>query len=164
MIEIILRDDVPSLGFKDDIVRVRDGYALNYLIPQGLAIMATPSAKKSLAENLRQAARKREAIKGEAQRVAELLNALNLTIPMLVGKGGRIYGSITPLQVANQLKESGFDIDRRKIVVPEDIKEVGDYTIKIILHKEVQVELRVSIVSQADYAAATAAAAAEQTA
>jgi large subunit ribosomal protein L9 len=143
--EIILLSDVVKLGDKDDVVSVRNGYALNYLIPQGLAKVATPAAKKMLAENQRQAAHRYERIKAEAQQQADLLGALSIQIPTLVGREGKIYGSVTPLQLSNVLREKGFEIDRRKILMPDEIKTVGTYSAFISLHKEVKAEIKFEV-------------------
>lgn len=148
--EIILLADVPNLGDKDDLVSVRNGYANNFLIPQKLAKVATESAKKQLAENKRQAAHRYERIKAEAQQQADLIGGLNITIPTLVGKEGKIYGSITPLQLAGVLKEKGFEIDRRKISIPAEIKSVGQFVAIVNLHKEVKAELRFEVVEKVD--------------
>lgn len=146
--EVILLADVANLGEKDEIVKVKPGFANNYLIPQGYALTATPSNVKVIQENNKQAAHRQEKIKEEARQQAELINALMLRIPTLVGKEGKIYGTITPLQLANQLKESGFDIDRRKILITDEIKSIGEYTATISLHKEVKASLRFVVVGK----------------
>ena len=148
--EVILKQDVTHLGDKDDIVKVRNGYALNYLIPQGLAIQASDSAKKVLAENQRQAAHKIAKIKQEAMDVADKLKALDIKIPMLVGQDGKIFGSVTSLQIANQLKEKGFDLDRKRIAIAEDIKTLGSFVALINLHKEVKVEVPFEVIAKED--------------
>ena len=147
--EVILKQDVTHLGDKDDIVKVRNGYALNYLIPQGLAIQASDSAKKVLAENQRQAAHKIAKIKQEAMDVADKLKALDIKIPM-VGQDGKIFGSVTSLQIANQLKEKGFDLDRKRIAIAEDIKTLGSFVALINLHKEVKVEVPFEVIAKED--------------
>lgn len=137
--EIILKEDIKGLGFKNDIVTVRPGYGRNYLIPQGLAINATDSAKKVLAENLKQAAHKAEKIKIMAQDLATAIGDLKITIPAKVGENGRIFGKVTPLQVSDVLKEKGFEVDRRKISFEDEdkVKTLGNYTAILTLHREV---------------------------
>lgn len=146
--EIILLQDVPNLGDKDDVVKVKPGYANNFLIPQGMATVATVSAKKVLSENLRQAAHRMTKMKDEASQRAAQLTAIELKVPTLVGKEGKIYGSITTLQISNLLKEKGFDIDRRKITFDQDIKTTGTYTARINLHKEVKAELKFDVIEK----------------
>lgn len=148
--EIILKADVEHLGEKDEIVKVRDGYALNFLIPKGFAIAATTSNRKQHEENLRQASRRLQRIKEEAQQVATKLSALTLTIHTLVGKEGKIYGSITPLQLANELKIRGFDIDRKRITIKEEVHSIGKYSANINLHKEVKFDLPFEVVEKLD--------------
>lgn len=127
--EIILIQDVPNLGHKDDIVSVRNGYATNYLIPKGFAIMATPSAKKMHAENMRQRAHKEANIREEATALAAKLEGVQVTIATKVSSTGKIFGSVNNIQVAEALAAKGFEIDRRNItIIGEDsVKEVGVY-------------------------------------
>ncbi len=147
--EIILKEDMPRLGHKDDLIRVKDGYARNYLIPKGIAIPATASAKKILEENKRQRAHKEEKIKNEALETAKKLEGLTLTISTKTSSTGKIFGSVTNIQIAEALKEKGFDIDRKMISFKDDaIKEVGKYTAIIKLHREVTVELPFEVVSE----------------
>ncbi len=146
--EIILKNDVEKLGEKNDLVKVRDGYALNFLIPQGHAIPATSSAKKELAENLKQAAHKLAKVKNEAVALADKISKVKMTISTLAGKNGKLYGSITPLQIANSLKEQGVELDRKRIYIKEDITELGHYTATLNLHKEVKVELKFDVVEK----------------
>lgn len=146
--EIILLASVRNLGDKDDIANVKPGYANNYLIPQGLAIAATKTNKKIVAENLRQAEHRQEKIKEEARKLAELLSSLTLKVQTLVGKEGKIFGSVTPIQIGNMLKEKGFDIDRRKITIPDEIKSVGEYTATISLHREVKAEVKFEVLER----------------
>ena len=147
--EIILRQDIQNLGYKDDIITVKDGYARNYLIPKGLAINATASAKKVHAENLKQRAHKEEQIKNEAQAIAEKLEGISLSIGAKASSKGKIFGSVNTIQLAEALKEKGFDIDRKMISIKEElIKEVGKYTAKVRLHKEVQIEVPFEIVAE----------------
>ena len=148
--EIILKQDVPNLGFKDDMVTVKDGYANNYLIPKGLAILAIPSEKKKLAETLRQRAFKEEKIKKEADKMAEKLQDVDVKIGAKVGASGKIFGSVNALQIADAIKNQyDLDIDRKKIMVDGDaIKELGTYTAKINLHKEVRIDLKFDVVGE----------------
>jgi large subunit ribosomal protein L9 len=147
--EIILLQDVPKLGQKDDLVKVKNGFGRNYLIPQGLAVAATSSAKKVHAENLRQRAHKEEKIKIEAQTLAEKLNKIKLVVGAKTSSSGKIFGSVNTIQIAEALKDKGFDIDRRSITLPEDqIKEIGSYQAVIKLHREVKVEVNFDIVAE----------------
>lgn len=145
--QIILIQDVKNLGYKNDIVNVKPGYARNYLIPQGMAILATESARKVLAENMRQQAYKQEKIKKEAQDIATLLEGLTLRIPAKAAATGKIFGSVNNVQIANAIKEAkGIEIDRKQIMIDDDtIKEVGNYTAKIRLHKEVSVDINFEV-------------------
>jgi large subunit ribosomal protein L9 len=147
--KIILLQDVNKLGQKDDTVVVKDGYGSNYLIPKGYAIAATPSAKKMHAENLKQRAHKEEKIKVEAQAMAEKLGVISLVVGAKTSTSGKIFGSVNTIQIAEALKEKGFDIDRKSISLPEDqIKEVGKYKAVIKLHREVKVEVGFEIVAE----------------
>jgi large subunit ribosomal protein L9 len=147
--EIILKHDVPNLGYKDDIVNVRNGYALNYLIPQGLAISSTGSARKAHNEILKQRAHKEEKIKQQAQEMADTLKEVTLTIGAKTSTKGKIFGSVNAIQIAEALQEKGFTIDRKNITFKEDlIKEVGTYHARIRLHKEVHVEIPFEIVGE----------------
>ena len=145
--EIILKEDIIGLGYKNDIVDVKSGYGRNYLIPTGKAVIASDSAKKMLAEDLKQRAHKLEKIKNEAQALADKLAEVALTIPTKVSATGVIYGSVNSLQIADELKKLGFDIDR-KIIVVKDVKEVGSYHATVKLHKEVSVEIPFEVVAE----------------
>jgi len=147
--EIILKHDVPNLGYKDDIVNVRNGYALNYLIPQGLAVTATGSTLKAHNEILRQRSHKEEKIKQEAMQMAETLKGISLSIGAKTSTKGKIFGSVNAIQIAEALQEKGFNIDRKNITFKEDlIKEVGTFHARIRLHKEVHVEIPFEIVGE----------------
>lgn len=147
--EIILKQDVANLGQKDEIVKVKDGYARNYLIPKGLAISASESAKKVLAENTRQRAHKEAKIKAEAQAQAEKMKNLKLTIGAKTSTTGKIFGSVNTIMIAEALKEKGFEVDRKNIIIDEEhIKEVGTYKAKAKLHREVSVEIAFEIVAE----------------
>ena len=140
--EIILKQDVPNLGHKDDIVTVKDGYARNYLIPQGYAINATRSAVKVHEENLRQRAHKEAELKEAAEEMAEKMKDIHITIGAKTSTKGKIFGSVNTIQIAEALREKGYDIDRKNISIKEElIKEIGSYTATVKLHKEVAREI-----------------------
>lgn len=146
--EIILKEDIIGLGFKNDIVNVKNGYANNYLVPTGKAEYATESAKKQLAEDLRQKAHKLAKIKEEAEALAAKINAVPaLTIPMKVSSTGTIYGSVTNVQIAEGLAAQGIEVDRKKIIV-SDVKAVGNYTANVKLHKEVTATVEFNVISE----------------
>lgn len=147
--EIILKQDVHRLGSKDDIVSVRDGYGRNYLIPSGMAIVATESAKKILAENIRQRAHKEAKLKEEALKLAEKVQALTVSIGAKTSSTGKIFGSVNNIQLAEAIAAQGIEIDRRHIIIPKDvIKEVGKHTAKIKLHREVVIDFEFEVVSE----------------
>lgn len=148
--EIILTQDVAHLGYKDDIVTVKNGYANNYLIPQGMAVMATAGAKKMLAETLKQRAFKAEKIKQEAEAVAAKLNGLTVRIAAKAGASGKIFGSVNAIQIADALKEQHqIEVDRKKIVIVGDaIKEIGTHTANINLHREVKAEISLDVYAE----------------
>ena len=145
--ELILKEDVINLGYKDDIVKVKDGYGRNYLIPTGKAVIATPSAKKVLAENLRQRAHKLAQIKAAAEELAKKLEGVSLTIAAKVSETGTIFGSVGAMQVAEELTKLGYEIDR-KIIATDAVKEVGEYTATVRLHKEVAVKVPFTVVAE----------------
>ncbi|MDE6177151.1 MAG: 50S ribosomal protein L9 [Paramuribaculum sp.] len=146
--KIILKEDVPNLGYKDDVVTVKDGYGRNYLIPQGKAVVATDSALKILAENQRQRAHKLEKIKADAVAAAAALEGVALTIGAKTSATGTIFGSVNTIQIAEALEKLGHNVDRKIISIKESIKEVGNYTATIHFHKEVVVELPFEVVSE----------------
>ncbi len=147
--DIILKQDIDGLGDKGEIVSVKDGYARNFLIPQGFAILATPSAKKVHEENTRQRAHKEEKIKKEAEDIARKLGDVSLTIGAKTSSSGKIFGSVNTIQIAEALKNEGFDIDRKKIYIEGDqVKEIGKYKAQIKLHKEVKAEIEFEIVTE----------------
>ncbi len=145
--ELILKEDVVGLGYKNDIVEVKSGYGRNYLIPTGKAVIASESARKMLAEELKQRAHKLEKIKNDALALAEKMNGVSLTIPTKVSATGVVYGSVNSLQIADELKKLGFEIDRKRIVV-KDVKAVGSYQATVNLHKEVSVEIPFEVVAE----------------
>lgn len=153
--EIILKKDVEKLGYKNDIVNVRTGYAINYLIPQGYAIRASESAKKVLAENIRQQAHKEAKLVADATAAAEKLSAVELTIAVKVGEKGRIYGSVTAANVADALVEKGYTVEKKDITVPT-IKELGNYEAKVRCYKTTCGTVTLHVVSEAAKAEETA--------
>ncbi|GIM55962.1 50S ribosomal protein L9 [Capnocytophaga canimorsus] len=149
--EIILKQDVQNLGFKDDIVNVRNGYGRNYLIPQGFAILATPSAKKVLAENLKQRAHKEQHVINEAKKVAQALAALEIKIAAKVGSGDKLFGSINNADLAQELAKAGHEIDKKYIVIAGNtLKRAGKYNASVRLHREVTVDLPFEIVAEVE--------------
>ena len=146
--EIILKEDIVNLGYKNDIVNVKSGYGRNYLIPTGKAIIASPSAKKMLAEDLKQRAHKLEKIKKDAEALAAKLEGVALTIGAKTSSTGTIFGSVTNIQVADALAKVGFEVDRKIIYIKESVKEVGNYKATLKLHKEVSVEVPFEVVSE----------------
>lgn len=146
--EVILKQDIKKLGEKDDIVVVKPGYGRNYLIPQGLAIMATESARKVLAENIRQVQFKQEKIKKDALELAGKLENVKLSIGAKAGESGKIFGSINSIQIADALKKEGFEVDRRRITFEEEPKMLGDYLANLNLHKEVKVQVPFAVVGE----------------
>jgi len=145
--EIILKEDIIGLGFKNDIVNVKSGYGRNYLIPQGKGVIASPSAKKVLAENLKQQAHKLAAQKAAAEERGNAINGVALTIAAKVSTTGQLYGSVNTATVADELKKLGHDIDR-KIITMRDIKKVGEYVALVHFHKEVTVEVPVKVIAE----------------
>ena len=146
--ELILIEDVAGLGYKNDIVSVKKGYGRNYLIPQGKAVIASESARKVLAENLKQRAHKLAKIKADAEELAAKLAPVALTIATKVSATGTIFGAVTNIHIAEALSKLGFEIDRKTIVVKETIKEVGSYKATVKLHKEVSVEIPFEVVAE----------------
>jgi large subunit ribosomal protein L9 len=147
--EIILKQDIPSLGYKNETIVVKNGYGRNYLIPKGLAVLATGSAKKIMAENLKQRAHKLEKIKNEALELKERLADVKITIGAKTSSVGKIFGSVNNVQLSAALQKEGYNIERKNILVKgEVIKEVGEYSAKIKLHKEVEFDLAFVVVSE----------------
>ena len=147
--EVILLQDVQSLGFADDLVKVKDGYGRNYLIPQGYAVLATPAKKKMLAETLKQRAFKAEKIRKEAEFMEGKIDGLTLKILTKASEKGTIFGSVNTIMVANALKEQhDIEIDRRKIILKDDhIKELGNYTAQVQIHKDFKVTVNLEVVA-----------------
>ena len=146
--EIILKEDVTNLGYKGDILKVKDGYGRNFLIPTKKAILATESAKKMLAEDLKQRAHKLDRIKNEAVELAEKLKDLVLNVGAKTSTTGKIFGAVGPIQIADAFEKAGFNVDRKVIILKDPIKEVGSYHATLKLHKEVTVEVAFEVVAE----------------
>ena len=146
--EIILKEDIANLGYKNDIVNVKSGYGRNFLIPTGKAVIASPSAKKMLAEELKQRAHKLEKIKKDAEELAEKLKGVKLTIATKVSSTGTIFGSVGNIQLAEELEKLGYKVDRKIIYNKDAVKEVGSYVATVKLHKEVAVELPFEVIAE----------------
>lgn len=146
--KLILKEDITNLGYKDDIVEVKSGYGRNYLIPQGKAVIASPSALKILAENQRQRAHKLAKIKADAEALAESLKEVSLTIGAKASATGTIFGSVNNIQIAEALEKLGHNVDRKIIFIKENIKELGKYTATVKPHKEVSVEIPFEVIAE----------------
>jgi large subunit ribosomal protein L9 len=146
--EIILKEDIAGLGYKNDVVKVRNGYGRNYLIPRGLAVMATESAKKVVAENIKQAAHKAEKLKTDALSLAERIGDTTLDIYTKAGESGKIFGAVTTLQISDALKEKGFEVDRKRISLKTEVKNLGQYIAILDLHKEVKKEVVFNVIAE----------------
>lgn len=146
--KVILKEDVANLGYKDDVVEVKSGYGRNYLIPQGKAVIASPSALKVLAENQRQRAHKLAKIKADAEELAATLEGVALTIGAKAAANGTIFGSVNNIQIAEALEKLGHNIDRKIIVIKEPVKALGNYTAVLKLHKEVSVDVPFEVVAE----------------
>ncbi|MEM0962653.1 MAG: 50S ribosomal protein L9 [Bacteroidota bacterium] len=145
---IILTEDHDTLGLKGDVVEVKPGFGRNYLIPNGLAVVATPSAQKRYAEERRQAAHKIEAARDNAEALAGKLNGTEVVIPVKTGEENRIFGSVTTQQIADELTSLGFAVDRRKITMSEDVRTTGVYPATIRVHPEITAEVKVKVVPE----------------
>src|SRR6186713_2799757 len=146
--EVILKQDVDGLGYKNDIVKVRAGYGNNYLMPNGLALIANDSNKRLISENVRQAAHKAAKEKQDAEAIAAKIGDLTIEVGAKAGESGKIFGAVTALQIADALKAKGFDIDRKKVHLKEAPKQIGTYTVNLDLHKEVKHEIKVKVVAE----------------
>ncbi len=145
--KVILKEDIKNVGYKDDVVEVKDGYGRNFLIPSGKAKLASDGALKMLAEDIRQRGFKMDKIKKDAEAMSEKLEGSAITISTKAGATGRIFGSITTLQIANALKDKGFEVDRRKIV-SDDIKELGTYAAHVNLFKDITANITIDVVAE----------------
>lgn len=146
--EIILIQDVANLGYKNDIVKVKDGYGRNYLIPNKYAIIANESNKKQLAENIKQQAKKMAQLLDDAQNTANKLAMTTITVAAKANEDGKIFGTITTAQVAEALKAAGFDIDKKIITIEEAVKELGEHVAVARLHREVKAEIKLNVVAE----------------
>ena len=146
--EIILKEDVTNLGYKGDILNVKAGYGRNFLIPTKKAILATVSAKKMLAEDLKQRAHKLERIKNESLELAEKLKGITLTVGAKTSTTGKIFGAVGPIQIADAFEKAGYTVDRKVIVLKDAVKEVGSYTATLKLHKEVTIDVAFEVVAE----------------
>ncbi len=146
--EVILKQDIKSLGYKDDVVRVKDGYGRNYLIPKGYAVLATDSNRKILAENIRQAQFKQDRIKKDAEAIAAGLENVSVSIGAKAGESGKIFGAVNTIQFAEALKKLGFDVDRKRITFETDVKFLGSYVANLNLHKEVKIQVPFEVVAE----------------
>lgn len=147
--EVILKQDVKNLGDKDEMVTVRNGYGLNFLLPRGLAIVANESNKKVHAENVRQRAHKEAKLKDSAEKLAATLKEMVVKVTAKAGENGKIFGSVTALQLADALKKLGYEVDRKNITLDsEGIKQLGQYTAKAKLHREVITEIKFEVVAE----------------
>lgn len=146
--EVILTQDVTGLGYKNDTVKVKPGYGRNYLIPNGVALIANESNKRRVAEDVRQASHKAAKIKQDAETLAAKIGDITVEIKTKAGETGKIFGAVTALQISDSLKAKGFDVDRKKISFKEQPKELGTYTALLDLHKEVKHNISVSVVAE----------------
>jgi large subunit ribosomal protein L9 len=147
--EIILKEDIPNLGYKDDIVKVKDGYARNYLIPKGYAVQATPSAKKAHLEIMKQRAQKEEKIRKDAEATAEKIQNIKLKVLAKTSSTGKIFGSVNNIQIADALEKEGIKVDRKNITInAEHIKEVGTYTATVKIYKDIKAEVTFDVVAE----------------
>lgn len=147
--QVILKQNIEKLGYKNDVVKVKDGYAVNYLIPQGYAIAATSSALKMHSENMKQQAHKAEKVLAEAKSIAEKLQEVVAKVSAKVGESGKIFGSINSVMLADALKQEGINVERRSLTILDDnIKTIGTYVATANLHKEVKAEFKFDVVSE----------------
>ena len=146
--EVFLKDDVKGLGYKNDLVTVKPGFGRNYLLPQGLAVLADKTNKKIVAENVRQAAHKADKVKGDAQGLADQIGDMVLDIVAKVGESGKIFGRVTTLQLSDALKAKGIDVDRKRLSFDTDPTSVGEYTASADLHREVKHKIRFNVVAE----------------
>ena len=146
--EVILTQNIQGLGYKNDTVKVKPGYGRNYLIPQGFAIIANNSNTKKIQENIKQAAHKAEKLKNDAIAVAESIGDIVLEVRTKAGDSGKIFGAVTTLQISDLLRDKGFEVDRKQISFPVQVKEIGEYIALIDLHKEVKHEVKFEVVSE----------------
>lgn len=147
--DVILKDDVANLGHKNEVVKVKAGYGRNFLLPQGLGVLATPSAMKVHEENMRQRAHKEEKIKSNAVELAKKMEGLELTVGAKTSTTGKIFGSVNTIQIAEALQKAGYEVERKNISIKEDqVKEIGKYVATVKLHREVKVEVNFEVVAE----------------
>lgn len=146
--EVILKQDVQGLGYKNDTVKVRAGYGRNFLIPNGVAIIANDSNKRLVAENVRQASHKAAKVKQDAEALAAKIGETTVEIKTKAGESGKIFGAVTAIQIADALKARGFDVDRKKVILKESPKQLGTYTVTLDLHKEVKHAISVNVTGE----------------
>jgi len=146
--EVILKNDVKHLGYKDDVVKVRPGYARNFLLPKGWAVAATDSTKKMLSETMKQRAYKEQKLKAEAEKISAALKNMVVKVGAKVGESGKIFGSVTAIQIADAIKKLGYDVDRKNITITGDVKTVGTYTADVRFHKEVIEKVSFEVVQE----------------
>jgi large subunit ribosomal protein L9 len=145
--EVILKQDVKNLGFTDDVVKVKNGYGLNYLIPRGFAVIASATNKVMHAETMKQRAHKVEKVKGDATKLADALGSVTISIAAKVGENGKLYGSITSQNLADKLKSMGYTIDKKQIVMPDEhIRQTGTYSAEVVLHRDIKAKLNFDVV------------------
>ena len=144
--EVILKEDIKGLGYKNDTITVKGGYGRNFLIPKGKAMVASRPNRKMIEENIRQAAHKLEKLKKDAEGLAEKIGELVIDIPAKAGEQGKIFGTITALQIADTLKSKGFEIDRKHVNFKTPVKEIGEYDIELELHKEVKHDIKLNVI------------------
>lgn len=144
--EVILKEDIKGLGYKNDTITVKGGYGRNFLIPKGKAMVASRPNRKMIEENIRQAAHKLEKLKKDAEGLAEKIGELVIDIPAKAGEQGKIFGTITALQIADTLKSKGFKIDRKHVNFKTPVKEIGEYDIELELHKEVKHDIKLNVI------------------
>lgn len=146
--EVILTQDVQGLGYKNDVVKVKPGYGRNYLIPNGVALIANDSNKRMVNENTRQAAHKAAKVKQDAEALAGKMGELTIELKTKAGETGKIFGAVTAIQIADALKAKGFDVDRKKVILRDTPKQLGTYHVTLDLHKEVKHEITVNVVGE----------------
>ncbi|NMM50583.1 50S ribosomal protein L9 [Marinigracilibium pacificum] len=146
--EIILKKDIKGLGYKHDIVEVKPGYGRNYLIPQGYAVLATDSNKRMMSEIARQAEHKQDKIKQDAEAIASKLEGVAIELGAKAGESGKIFGTVTTLQIADALKEKGIEVDRKQISISSEVKNLGEYEAEIDLHREVKQTVKFTVVAE----------------
>lgn len=147
--QVILKDDIANLGHKNDVVTVKNGYGRNYLIPQGLAILATPTSLKVHEENMRQRKHKEEKIKNDALELAQKMEGISLTVGAKTSTTGKIFGSVNTIQIAEELNKAGYNVERKNISIKDDqVKEIGKYIATIKLHRDVKVDINFEVVAE----------------